>query len=66
MDILIELINNVGFPVAVSIALFYQNMKVQDMNMQTFKEFKTVVDRNSNTLKSLEITIREMVSGKDV
>lgn len=60
MDTLIELINNVGFPVAVSIALFYQNMKVQDMNMQTFKEFKTVVDSNTNTLKSLEIAIREM------
>lgn len=60
----IELINNVGFPIAVSIALFYQNYKLQDSYNKTFKEFKNVINQNSESIEKLSETINSMKEGK--
>lgn len=44
-----ELINNVGFPIAISIALFYQLIKMNEI----VREFQSTIDKNTFTMKQL-------------
>lgn len=49
MNDLTELINNVGFPIAVSIALFYQLMKTNEL----VREFQSTIVQNTETIERL-------------
>lgn len=49
MNEITELINNVGFPIAVSIALFYQLMKTNEL----VREFQTTIVQNTETIERL-------------
>lgn len=60
MENVVEVINNIGFPITVSIALFYQNIKTQDTIMQSFKEFKVVIEQNSDAVGELEKAISKL------
>ena len=44
-----ELINNVGFPIAVSVALFYQLMKTNEL----VRDFQSTIVQNTETIERL-------------
>lgn len=52
---LINLINNVGFPIAVSVALFYQLIKTNEL----VREFQATIVKNTSTIERLIDTIEE-------
>ena len=53
MDKLIELIQNLGFPIAVACAMFWQNTRMQDQHKE---EMTKVIDAvNNNTLALTEL-----------
>lgn len=57
----VSLINNLGFPIAVCIALFWQNMKTQESfnelqkvlaeNTMATREMSVLINRNTNEIK---------------
>ena len=49
MNEIIEFINNVGFPIAVSVALFYQLMKTSEL----VREFQITIMQNTETIERL-------------
>ena len=53
MDTIVQLINGVGFPIAVSIALFYQNEKQDERYDKQMKELTKVIENNTKTLAEL-------------
>ena len=52
MDV-INLINNVGFPIAVSVVLFYQLIKTNEL----VREFQATIIKNTSTIERLIDTI---------
>lgn len=52
---LINLINNVGFPIAVSIALFYQLIKTNEL----VREFQATIVKNTSTIERLIDTLED-------
>ena len=57
METLIQLINGVGFPIAVSIALFYQNGKHDERHNTQMKELAKVIENNTLTLNELNLRL---------
>lgn len=57
---LINLINNVGFPITISIALFYQFVKTNEL----VREFQVTIVKNTATIERLIDTIENMESGE--
>lgn len=57
METLIQLINGVGFPIAVSIALFYQNGKQGERYDTQMKELAKVIENNTLTLNELNLRL---------
>lgn len=53
LETIIQLINGVGFPIAVSIVLFYQNWKQDERYDKQMKELTRVIENNTLTLKEL-------------
>ncbi len=53
METIIQLINGVGFPIAVSIVLFFQNGKQDERYDKQMKELTRVIENNTLTLKEL-------------
>lgn len=53
LETIIQLINGVGFPIAVSIVLFYQNWKQDERYDKQMKELTKVIENNTLTLKEL-------------
>jgi len=55
----IEIINVVGFPIAVCIALFwFTNQMIKD-NRKTEAEFRQALQQNTDVMRELVILIRE-------
>lgn len=52
-ETIMQLINGVGFPIAVSIVLFYQNWKQDERYDKQMKELTKVIENNTLTLKEL-------------
>ena len=63
MDIIIQLINGVGFPIAVSIALFYQNEKQDERYDKQMKELTKVIENNTLTLNELNLRLEKSERG---
>ena len=57
MDTIIQLINGVGFPIAVSIALFYQNTKQDERYQELTKDLQEVINTNTKTLSELNVNL---------
>lgn len=53
----VELINVVGFPVAVCIALFYVIREMSKNHKETILEFKNSIDQNTKALNNLTQTM---------
>lgn len=56
-DTIIQLINGVGFPIAVSIALFYQNTKQDERYQELTKDLQEVINTNTKTLSELNANL---------
>ena len=63
MDTIIQLINGVGFPIAVSIALFYQNGKQDERYDTQMKELTKVIENNTLTLNELNLRLEQNERG---
>lgn len=62
MDIIItDLISNVGFPIAISIALFYQLIRTNEL----VREFQATIVRNTATIERLIDSIEEYGKRKE-
>ena len=59
----INLISNVGFPIVVSIALFQQINKTNEMYLNVIRDFRTVLDNNTKSLNELARAIDRMDNG---
>ena len=57
MDAIIQLINGVGFPIAVSIALFYQNTKQDERYQELTKDLQAVINTNTKILSELNANL---------
>ena len=55
-----EFINNVGFPIAVTVALFYQMNKTQETYMKTLEEFRKIIQTNTEELKLLNNNVEKL------
>jgi len=52
---LMNMISNVGFPIAISVALFYQLIKTNEL----VREFQSTIVKNTDTIGSLVDRIEE-------
>ena len=62
-ETIIQLINGVGFPIAVSIVLFYQNWKQDERYDKQMKELAKVIENNTLTLKELCLRLENKEGG---
>ena len=53
MENMVQLINGVGFPIAVSIALFYTNMKQDERYSELTKDLQGTINNNTKILTEL-------------
>lgn len=63
METIIQLINGVGFPITVSIALFYQNGKQGERYDTQMKELTKVIENNTLTLTELNLRLEKNERG---
>ena len=67
IETIVQLINGVGFPIAVSIALFYQNGKQGEAYDRQMQELAKVIENNTLTLTELNLRLekseRDVVNG---
>lgn len=56
---MIEIINVVGFPIAVSIALFWFNRELIKDNRETEDEFRLTIQQNTDVMRELIQLIKE-------
>ena len=59
MDEIIKMIQTLGFPIAVAIALFWQNNKLQEQHKQEMQNMTAAL--NNNTIALTEI--KEKIGG---
>ena len=57
---IINIISNVGFPIAVSIALFYYMVKSNDTYLNLLGEFQEVINNNTQSIKLLNSTVEDL------
>lgn len=50
---IVEVINNVGFPIVVAGALFWQNIKTNENYQNLLKELTDIIDNNTRSIKEL-------------
>lgn len=56
---IVELINVVGFPITVSIALFWYNREIMKDNKETETEFRQTIHQNTEVMRELVTLIKE-------
>lgn len=55
-----NMVSNVGFPIAISIALFYQLIKTNEL----VRDFQATIVKNTDTIERLVNTIENNVNEK--
>ena len=63
METIVQLINGVGFPIAVSIALFHQNGKQDEKYDKQMQELTKVIENNTLTLTELNLRLEKSERG---
>lgn len=61
-DVIIQFINGVGFPIAVSVALFYTNMKQDERYSNLTKDLQATINNNTKVLTELCAKIEGNIS----
>lgn len=59
-DTIINVISNVGFPIAVSIALFYQMNKTNETYLKLIRDFQEVINNNTESIHLLNDTVEDL------
>lgn len=59
---IVNIVSNVGFPIAISIALFYQLIKTNEM----IREFQTTIVKNTDTIGRLVDSIESHAENNKV
>lgn len=59
----VNLISNVGFPIVVSIALFQQINKTNEMYLSVIRDFRSVLENNTQSLYELSKAIERLDKG---
>lgn len=59
---IVQIINNVGFPIVVAGALFWQNIKTNENYQTLLKELTDIIDNNTRSIKELS----EKLGDRDV
>ena len=57
---IVDLISNVGFPIVVSIALFYQMAKANETYINLLRDFQEVINNNTQSIKLLNATVEDL------
>lgn len=60
MDFLLELISNVGFPIAVCVYLLYNQNKERDAHKDETMGFVTAINNNTEVIRKLTDKLDEM------
>lgn len=60
MEVITAFINNVGFPIVISLALFYQMSKSQTSYLKTLDEFKVIIQNNTSSITHMNEAVKEM------
>ena len=59
----VNLISNVGFPIVVSFALFQQINKTNAMYLEVIRDFRNVLENNTQSLNDLARAIDRLEGG---
>ena len=59
-NIVVDVISNVGFPIAVSIALFYQMFKANETYVNLLREFQEVINNNTKSIELFNVTFQRL------
>lgn len=62
-ETLVNLISNVGFPIVVSFALFQQINKTNEMYLSVIRDFRNVLENNTQSLHDLSKAIERLDKG---
>lgn len=59
-SVALDVISNVGFPIAVSVGLFFQMTKTNDTYLKLMKDFQEVIDNNTKSIDLLNATVERL------
>lgn len=62
-ETIVNLISNVGFPIVVSFALFQQINKTNEMYLSVIRDFRNVLENNTQSLHDLSKAIDRLDKG---
>lgn len=57
---ILDIISNLGFPIAVSVALFYQMNKTNETYVKLLRDFQDVIANNTRSIDLLNATVHEL------
>ena len=57
---IVDMIGNLGFPIAVSVALFYQMNKTNETYIGLLRDFQEVISNNTKSIVLLNATVQEL------
>lgn len=57
---ILDVVSNLGFPIAVSVALFYQMNKSNETYIQLLRDFQQVISNNTQSVNLLNATVHEL------
>lgn len=61
VDTVISIINGVGFPIFVAIAMFWQNHTRTEHYQTLLREMTTIIDNNTDSIEKLTMELRKGV-----
>lgn len=61
IDVITTLVGNVGFPIAVCVALFYKMNRDDDKHREDTDKLRGTIDKNTDVLSELTTLIRTIV-----
>ena len=59
-SVALDVISNVGFPIAVSVGLFFQMTKTNDMYIGLLRDFQEVINNNTKSIDLLNSTVEDL------
>ena len=57
---ILDVVSNLGFPIAVSVALFYQMNKSNETYIGLLRDFQQVISNNTQSINLLNATVHEL------
>lgn len=61
MDVIVDVITKVGFPIAMCLLLWWQNTKESERHREETKEFTDALNKNSTAFEKLHNKIEELI-----